>query len=74
MFKNEKVHYMYIYYSLLSVPSLFAQWISLDGTNKVNKPNIKVLNSDYSSLIIEISLPGIEITKRTEDSHKHLTN
>jgi|GEM_PF-1177975 len=52
----------------LSVPSLFAQWISLDGTNKVNKPNIKVLNSDYSSLLIEISLPGIEITKRTEDS------
>lgn len=64
-----KKHISYIFIILfLSASSLFAQWISLDGTTKANKPNVKVLKSDNSSLLIEISLPGIETAKRTEAS------
>lgn len=51
----------------LSVSSLFSQWIPFDGTTKAGKPNVKVLKSDNSGLLIEISIPGMETAKRTED-------
>lgn len=48
----------------LIVQFLSAQWISFDKSTKESKPSVKVIRSDNSGVIIEISLSGVDIREK----------
>ncbi|MBU0559471.1 MAG: hypothetical protein KJ799_08560 [Bacteroidetes bacterium] len=55
----------------LSASSIFAQWVSFNGTTKAEKPRITVKSFDYSSMLLEISISGIESSKRIEENNTY---
>jgi len=48
----------------LSTQFLSAQWISFDQQTEESKPSVKVLSSDNSGALIEISLSGMELKEK----------
>ncbi len=61
-----RIIYLLLIILFLITSSLFAQWISFDGRTQASKPHVTILSNDKTSIILEISLPGMEINKRTE--------
>jgi len=60
--KKIKKQILIIFLSLfLIVQFLSAQWISFNKSTKESKPSVKVLSSDNTGVIIEISLSGMEV-------------
>ena len=67
-----KKHISFVFAILfLSASSIFAQWVPFNGTIKAEKPHITVKSFDYSSMLLEISIPGIESSKRIEENNTY---